>query len=58
MPAEPSHICAQPLLDPIKTWITATAAAAKPAIQSFLRLAWSLEGNPRPGLINATHRPR
>ena len=38
MPAEPSHICAQPLLDPIKTWITATAAAAKPAIQSFLNL--------------------
>jgi hypothetical protein len=28
MPAEPSHICAQPLLDPMKTRITATAAAA------------------------------
>jgi hypothetical protein len=28
MPAEPSHICAQPLLDPMKTGITANAAAA------------------------------
>lgn len=28
MPPEPSHICAQTLLDPMKTWTTATAAAA------------------------------
>jgi hypothetical protein len=28
MPAEPSQICVQPLLDPMKTVITVTAATA------------------------------
>ena len=58
MPAEPSHICAQPLLDPIKTWITATAAAAKPAIQSFLNMGrlvlFTRGANPGPRV--STHR--